>query len=124
AGEMRLPVVRLLDGASGGGSVKMVSDAGYTYVPVNPAWDVIVGNLSIVPVATAALGPTVGLGAARMVMNHFGVMVESAQMFTAGPPVVLAGTGERLTKEELGGPSVHRHNGTIERVVADEAAAF
>ena len=28
AGEMRLPVVRLLDGASGGGSVKMTLEAG------------------------------------------------------------------------------------------------
>jgi len=33
ANQMLLPVVRLLDGASGGGSVKMAQDAGYTYVP-------------------------------------------------------------------------------------------
>ena len=37
AREQRLPVVRLLDGASGGGSVKMAQEAGFTYVPVNPA---------------------------------------------------------------------------------------
>jgi acetyl/propionyl-CoA carboxylase alpha subunit/acetyl-CoA carboxylase carboxyltransferase component len=125
AREMRLPVVRLLDGASGGGSVKMAVDAGYTYVPVNPAWDAVVDNLSLVPVVAAALGPVVGLGAARLVMSHLSVLVEGqGQLFTAGPPVVLGGTGERLTKEELGGAGVHRANGAVERVVPDEESAF
>lgn len=125
AGEMRLPMVRLLDGASGGGSVKMALDAGYTYVPVNPGWDAVVENLSIVPVAAACLGPTVGLGAARLVMSHLSVIVEGVgQLFTAGPPVVQAATGEQLTKEQLGGVDVHRGNGSIERVAADEQAAF
>ncbi|MBS0405095.1 MAG: hypothetical protein JSS17_01835 [Proteobacteria bacterium] len=125
AQEMRLPMVRLLDGASGGGSVKMASDAGFTYIPVNPGWDAVVDNLSLVPVVSAALGPAVGLGAARMVMSHLSVMVEGiGQLFTAGPPVVLGGTGERLTKEELGGVSIHASNGSIERIVASEQAAF
>lgn len=125
AGEMRLPVVRLLDGASGGGSVKMITDTGYTYVPVNPGWDAVVDNLSLVPVVAAAMGPTVGLGAARLVMAHFSIMVEGiGQLFTAGPPVVEGGTGEVLTKEELGGAMIHRNNGAIDRIVADEPAAF
>ena len=94
ANQMRLPVVRLLDGASGGGSVKMAQDAGYTYVPVNPAWDAVVGNLSAVPVVALCLGPTVGLGAGRLVMSHLAVMVAGlGQLFTAGPPVVRGGTG-------------------------------
>ena len=57
AGQMRLPVVRLLDGASGGGSVKMALDAGYTYVPVNPAWDAVVDNLSRRPRGRLVPGP-------------------------------------------------------------------
>ncbi|HXE21734.1 MAG TPA: carboxyl transferase domain-containing protein [Rhodoferax sp.] len=125
ARQMRLPMVRLLDGQSGGGSVKMARDAGYTYIPVNPGWDAVVDNLSLVPVAAAALGPTVGLGAARFVMSHLGVLVEGlGQVFTAGPPVVLGGTGEKLTKEELGGADIHRNNGTAERIVPNEATAF
>jgi acetyl-CoA carboxylase carboxyltransferase component len=125
AGEMRLPVVRLLDGASGGGSVKMTLDTGYTYVPVNPGWDAVVANLSLVPVVSACLGPVVGLGAARLVMSHLALLVEGVgQLFTAGPPVVLGGTGEILTKEELGGAAVHRRNGTIERFAASEDEAF
>jgi acetyl-CoA carboxylase carboxyltransferase component len=105
--------------------VKMAVDAGYTYVPVNPAWDAVVDNLSLVPVAAAALGPVVGLGAARLVMSHLAVLVEGrGQLFTAGPPVVLGGTGERLSKEQLGGAEVHRANGAVERVVPDEQTAF
>lgn len=125
AREMRLPIVRLLDGQSGGGSVKMARDAGFTYIPVNPGWDAVVDNLSLVPVAAAALGPTVGLGAARFVMSHLAVLVEGiGQLFTAGPPVVFGGTGEQLTKEELGGADIHRNNGSVERIVPDEATAF
>jgi acetyl-CoA carboxylase carboxyltransferase component len=125
AREMRLPVVRLLDGQSGGGSVRMALEAGYTYVPVNPGWDAVVDSLSVVPVVAACLGPTVGLGAARLVMSHLAVMVEgTGQLFTAGPPVVRAGTGEDLTKEELGGAAVHRRNGTIERFTRTEEEAF
>ena len=125
AGEMRLPVVRLLDGASGGGSVKMTLEAGYAYVPVDPAWDAVVDNLSLVPVVAACLGPVVGLGAARLVMSHLAVMVTGiGQLFAAGPPVVRGGTGEDLTKEQLGGAAVHRGNGTIERFTASEDEAF
>jgi acetyl-CoA carboxylase carboxyltransferase component len=125
ANEMRLPVIRLLDGASGGGSVKTTYDTGLTYVPVNPGWDVVVDNLSVVPVVAACLGPTVGLGAARLVMSHLAVMVAGVgQLFTAGPPVVRGGTGEDLTKEELGGAAVHLRNGTIERFARTEDEAF
>jgi acetyl-CoA carboxylase carboxyltransferase component len=125
AGELRLPVIRLLDGASGGGSVKMTQAAGATYVPVNPAWDAVVDNLSLVPVVAACLGPVVGLGAARLVMSHLAVLVEGVgQLFTAGPPVVRGGTGEDLSKEELGGAAVHRRNGTIERFTRTEEEAF
>ncbi len=125
AGAMRMPVVRLLDGASGGGSVKTTMDTGYTYLPVNPGWDAVVENLSLVPVVAACLGPVVGLGAARLMMSHLAVMVAGVgQLFTAGPPVVRSGTGEDLSKEELGGAGVHRRNGTIERFVTSEDEAF
>jgi acetyl/propionyl-CoA carboxylase alpha subunit/acetyl-CoA carboxylase carboxyltransferase component len=125
AGDMRLPMIRLMEGASGGGSVKMVSDAGYTYVPVLPGWDAVVDNLSLVPVVSACLGPTVGLGAARAVMSHLTIAVAGkGQVFTAGPPVVRGGTGEVLTPEQLGGADVHRHSGAVDRFVSSEREAF
>jgi acetyl-CoA carboxylase carboxyltransferase component len=125
AGQFRLPLIRLLDGASGGGSVKMIEEAGYSYVPVNPGWDHVVANLSTVPVVSACLGPVVGLGAARAVMSHLCVFVEGlAQLFVAGPPVVKGGVGEDVDKETLGGAEVHRRNGNVDRFVATEAEAF
>jgi len=78
--------------------------------------------LSEVPVVSALLGPTVGLGghpfsstplllphhsspqcyptgAARAVTSHFSVMVRGlSQLFVAGPPVVEYATHEKLTK--------------------------
>src|SRR5690606_3207211 len=36
AGEMRVPLVRLIDGTGGGGSVKQLEEFGRTYVPYNP----------------------------------------------------------------------------------------
>jgi acetyl/propionyl-CoA carboxylase alpha subunit/acetyl-CoA carboxylase carboxyltransferase component len=124
AGQMRLPLVRLIDGASGGGSVKMAQEQGFHYLPVNPGWDAVTENMSLVPVVSATLGPTVGLGAARLVMSHLAILVEGVgQVFTAGPPIVLSATRENLTKEQLGGASVHRNNGMIERFVGSEAEA-
>ncbi|GAA4510767.1 acetyl-CoA carboxylase family protein [Brevibacterium yomogidense] len=125
AGEMRVPMIRVLDGASGGGSVKKVLTAKAMYLPVNPGWNHVVENMSRVPVVSVCAGPTVGLGAARFVMSHFGVMVQGiGQLFTAGPPVVRAATGEDVDKDGLGGEDIHRTNGTVERFVPDEATAY
>ncbi|MHB1594203.1 MAG: carboxyl transferase domain-containing protein [Streptosporangiaceae bacterium] len=38
--------------------------------------------------------------------------------------MLLGAIGEDLTKEELGGASVHRDNGSVERIVPDEPTAF
>ncbi|MEK7830379.1 MAG: carboxyl transferase domain-containing protein, partial [Acidobacteriota bacterium] len=89
ARELRLPLVRLVDGTGGGGSVKTLEMTGRTYVPANPAWDIVVASLSEIPVVAAALGPCAGLGAVRVVNSHFSVMVKGvSQLFVAGPPVV------------------------------------
>ena len=125
AREMRLPVVRLLDGASGGGSVKMALENGFHYVPHNPGWDAVVENLSLAPVIAAAVGPAVGLGAARLAMSHLAIMVRGiGQAFTAGPPVVKGSTGEDLSLEELGGTHIHTDSGVVERMVDSEQEAF
>src|ERR1700693_6130620 len=36
AGDLRIPIVRLVDGTGGGGSVKSLGSMGRTYVPFNP----------------------------------------------------------------------------------------
>jgi acetyl-CoA carboxylase carboxyltransferase component len=125
AGQLRLPMVRLVEGTGGGGSVKMLEQLGATYVPVNPGWDHVVDNLSVVPVVAAGLGPVAGLGAARLCMAHLSILVEgTAQLFVAGPPVVRSGTGEDATKEQLGGSAVHAGNAAVDLIAASEADAF
>src|SRR3954451_9277454 len=104
AHDLRLPLVRLIDGTGGGGSVKTLEQTGFSYVPPLLGFDLVVQNSAIVPVVTAALGPVAGLGAARVVCSHFAVIIRgSAQLFVAGPPVVAAAMGESPDKEELGG---------------------
>src|SRR5438874_1932625 len=74
AHDLRLPLVRLVDGTGGGGSVRSLEDMGYTYVPHVPGFELMGANLSRVPVVAAALGPCAGLGAARVVATHFSVI--------------------------------------------------
>ena len=125
ANELRLPLVRLVEGTGGGGSVKMLEQLGATYVPVNPGWDYVVDNLSTVPVIAAGLGPVAGLGAARLCAAHLSILVEgTAQLFVAGPPVVRGGVGEDVDKEQLGGTAVHGRNAAVDLVAASEPDAF
>jgi acetyl-CoA carboxylase carboxyltransferase component len=125
AHDFRIPLVRLVDGTGGGGSVKSLETMGFTYVPFVPGWDLTVENLSRVPVAAAALGPVAGLGAARVVASHFSVIVrEKAQMFVAGPPVVAAAMGESPDKEELGGSRTQTGAGAVDNEAADEDDAL
>lgn len=124
ANGLRIPLVRLVEGTGGGGSVKVLEDKP-TYVPANPAWDLVVDNMSKIPVVAAGLGPVAGLGAARLAASHLSLLVEdSAQLFVAGPPVVKFGLGEDVDKEQLGGATAHRRSGAVDIVVDSEQEAF
>jgi acetyl-CoA carboxylase carboxyltransferase component len=123
--ELRHPLVRLVDGSGGGGSVKTLEMIGASYVPYNPAMEIIVELMETVPVVGAALGSVAGLGAARVALSHFSVMPsETAQMFVAGPPLVEAATGLRPGREELGGSQIHTHNGAVDNEAESEVDAF
>ncbi|PLT35196.1 acyl-CoA carboxylase subunit beta [Bacillus sp. V5-8f] len=125
AHDLQLPIIRLVDGTGGGGSVKVLDMHGHTYVPVNPAWDLVVANMERVPVVAACMGSVAGLGAARVAASHFSVMVEeTSQLFVAGPPVVKYGMGQNVTKEELGGIRVHRSSGAVDNIAKSEEDAF
>ena len=122
--EYRLPLVRLIEGTGGGGSVRSLETEGYTYVPANPGWEWVVANMETVPVVSLALGPVAGLGAARAATSHYSLMVKGrSQLFIAGPPVV-AGIGEEVDKEGLGGSAIHTANGAIDDQVESEEEAF
>jgi len=124
AHELGLPIIRMIDGTGGGGSVKMLEDMGFTYVPMIPGWSDILKNQDKVPVIALALGPTAGLGAARVVASHYSIMVKGlSQIFAAGPAVAAA-IGDTLSKEELGGSEIHTRNGVIDEEVENEEEAF
>src|SRR2546428_2797973 len=88
ARELRLPIVRLVDGTGGGGSVKTYEIAGRTYVPGNPSWDVVAAAMAEIPVVAAALRPGAGLRAPRGGGARFSVL---GQVFWAGLPVARGG---------------------------------
>lgn len=124
AAEYGLPLLRLLDGTGGGGSVAEVERLGATYVPYVPGFDQVFANLGRVPVVSLGLGAVAGLGAARLVASHYSIMVRGlSQMFTAGPPVVAA-AGEKVTADQLGGADLHASTGSVDDVVDSEADAF
>ncbi len=129
AHELRLPIIKMIDGTGGGGSVKTLEQIGATYIPAVPGWGDVVRNLDAVPVVALALGPTAGLGAARLVASHYSIMVRGlSQVFAAGPAVVAAMEGDEGTdptdKEALGGADIHTRNGVCDDEVASEAEAF
>ena len=124
AHDLRLPIVRLVDGSGGGGSVKSLETERRSFVPFNPGWEHVVANLATVPVVSCCLGSVAGLGAARVVTSHYSMMVKgTSQLFVAGPPVV-ARLGEDVDKETLGGSAIHTRNGAVDDEVASEPEAF
>ena len=122
--DLRLPLVRLVDGTGGGGSVKNLEIQGHSPMPKAFLWDWWTDNLAEVPVVSLALGSVAGLGAARVVCSHYSVMVkDTSQMFVAGPPVV-EHTHGKFEKNELGGSHIHTRNGAVDDEAASEDEAF
>ncbi|KAF8970404.1 propionyl-CoA carboxylase [Flammula alnicola] len=121
----RVPLIRLLDGSSGGGSVATYLSLGATYIPGLAGLGRSMDAMAVVPVVSALLGPVVGLAAAKTAIGHFSVMVKGlSQLFAAGPPVVKQATFEDLSKEALGGWEIHATNGTVDNVATSELDAF
>lgn len=124
---LRLPIIKLVDGSSGGGSVTTIKTAGYSYIPPMPSFTHVTQQLNLgIPNLGAVLGPAIGLGAARVVACHFSVMAgDIGSLFNAGPSVVAGATFEEgLSFTDLGGPNIHCRNGTIDNLAANEAECF
>jgi acetyl-CoA carboxylase carboxyltransferase component len=124
AHEYGMPIVRMVDGTGGGGSVKSLETNPRTYIPTTTSWEWAVSNMARSPVVSLALGPCAGLGAGRVAASHFSVMVKGmSQVFVAGPPVAKA-IGEDIDKEGLGGWEIQGRNGVVDNVVESESQAF
>src|SRR5215472_9949914 len=129
AHDLRLPIVRLVEGSGGGGSVKTIETTGRSNLPgrVNSAlpYYFTTINLGRVPVVALGLGSVAGLGSARLASSHYSVMTkETSAMFVAGPPVVNALGREQVDRFELGGWEIQTRCGAIDHAVDTEKEAF
>lgn len=127
AHDLRLPIVRIIEGSGGGGSVKTIETKGAANLPGGIGgtrwYRFTTENLSRVPVVALGLGSVAGLGAARLAASHYSIMTRKSAMFVAGPPVVKA-LGQDLSKEELGGADIQTRAGAVDHAVDTEEEAF
>jgi acetyl-CoA carboxylase carboxyltransferase component len=128
AAQFRMPIIRLIEGSGGGGSVKTIETTGRANLPggltETTAFDLVADNMGLVPVVALGLGSVAGLGAARLAASHYSVMVKDiSAVFVAGPPVVER-LGEPRTKQELGGWEVQVGCGAVDHAVDSEEEAF
>ena len=101
AHDLRLPLIRIVEGSGGGGSVKTIETTGRANVPGVDGWEWVVNNMGTIPRVALGLGSVAGLGAAHLAAAHYSVMVKNlSALFVAGPPVVER-LGQKLTKNEL-----------------------
>src|SRR5580700_6563018 len=127
ASEFRLPIVRIIEGSGGGGSVKTIETKGAANLPGGIGgtrwYSYTTANMARVPVVGLGLGSVAGLGAARLAASHYSVMTKASAMFVAGPPVVKR-LGQDLTKQELGGADIQTRAGGVDHAVETEEEAF
>src|SRR5690348_1260747 len=127
AHDFRLPIIRVIEGSGGGGSVKTIETKGAANLPGGIGgtrwYRYTTENLAHVPVVGLGLGSVAGLGAARLASSHYSVMTRDSAMFVAGPPVVKR-LGQDLTKQELGGADIQTRAGGADHAVETEEEAF
>lgn len=127
AHDFRLPIIRVIEGSGGGGSVKTIETKGAANLPGGiggTRWYYYTTvNLAHVPVVGLGLGSVAGLGAARLASSHYSVMTKASAMFVAGPPVVNR-LGHNLSKQELGGADIQTRAGGVDHAVETEEEAF
>ncbi len=118
ARQERVPLIMMLEGAG-----HRVTDTGGGRRPGDLQG---LAELSgLVPMVSLVLGASAGHGALTAPLSDFVAMTETASIFTAGPPLVRSATGEDVTKEVLGGPSVAIDSGgVVHNLVADDDEAI
>ena len=127
ARDFRMPIIRVIEGSGGGGSVRTIETKGRANLPgqvgETRAYHLMTDNLGRIPVVGLGLGSVAGLGAARLASTHYSVMTKNSAMFVAGPPVV-ARLGQDIGKQDLGGWEIQTRSGAIDHAVDTEDEAF
>src|ERR1700733_4233156 len=118
AAQERVPLVFMLEGA---GHRVVSAPAGRRPNDLQALADLS----GLVPIVCLVLGASAGHGALTAPLSDFVVMTPLGALFTAGPPLVKAALGEDVTKEALGGPSVHvAQSGVVHNLAPDDPAAI
>ena len=107
AHELRLPIIRMIDGTGGGGSVKTLEQIGATYIPAVPGWGDVVTNLDTVPVVALAVGRIPGAADAVAAARQRRARIEAARVpfavnFLLDFPVPLRDAELAGLKQKLG----------------------
>jgi acetyl-CoA carboxylase carboxyltransferase component len=113
-----VPLVTMLEGAG-----HRLTNTGHARAPHDL---LALADLSgHVPMVCLVLGAAAGHSALAAPLSDFVIMSEAGCMFSGGPPLVKAATGEEVTKEALGGPEVCAEiAGSAHNVAPDDAAAI
>jgi acetyl-CoA carboxylase carboxyltransferase component len=120
AGEESLPLVLMLDGAG-----ERASNAAQRYPSAPGDLQLLADLKGKVPIVCLVLGHSAGHGALTGMFADLLIVVESAALFTAGPPLVEAALGVTLTPEELGGAVMHAtQSGVAHNLAGSEQEAM
>lgn len=120
AKQERIPLVMMIEGAGH----RMTN----SLKPHRPAPNDLQGlaELSgLVPTVCLIMGAAAGHSALTAPLMNFVIMLKSASLFSAGPPLVEAAIGQKVDKHTLGGPQIHIYQSGVAHNVADtEEEAF
>ena len=123
AAREKIPLICLLDGAGFRAQSMLDAVEGSPAIGHTLAYARLSGSA---PTIGMIMGACAGEPALNAALLEYAIMVKGTGMIAAGgPPVVKASTGVTVTKEELGGTSVHAEiTGMVDNVVEDDAAAI
>ncbi|MGF7123052.1 acyl-CoA carboxylase subunit beta [Rhodococcus sp. BE178] len=98
----RVPLVMMLEGAG-----HRATNALERNRPAPNDLQAMAELSGLVPTVAIVTGPSAGHGALAAPLSDFVIMIAGhGALFTAGPPLVAASTGEQIDKQALGGPQV------------------
>ncbi len=116
----RVPLVMLLEGAG-----ERMTNALQRYPHAPNDLQALARLSGMVPTIGVVMGASAGHGVLTAMLMDFVVMVDGAAMFSAGPPLVEAAIGEKVSKEELGGVQLHvAESGVAHNLAATESDAL
>jgi len=116
----RIPLIMVLEGAG-----ERMTNSLERYVHAPNDLELLARLSGQVPTVSIVVGASAGHGVLTALLMDFVVMVRGSAMFSAGPPLVEAAIGEKVSKEELGGALMHSaESGVAHNLAESETEAF